>query len=223
MKTFFILRILLFIFTLSIFSCDNSESMIEADQMNNDPAFKTNQSAKQKEKCTTIKDGTIVDGDGMTIQPGFNQTGYNYQAKTYSGERFPESSPGWHLNSKWNDAFLSTQDCTGDGYLDIANGQPSYRGSGAWITTKWTTTYTDQEGNKCEVFQFAKYVAVPVGAEFDEDEGLYYDEDGNIIGEIVDAEGFEDFANVQFIINDPCAGTNGFDYKAPGHVGLGNR
>ena len=64
MKTFLFLRILLFIFTLSIFSCDKSESMIEEDQMKNNQA-KDNQS-KAKEKCTTIQDGTICDEDGMT-------------------------------------------------------------------------------------------------------------------------------------------------------------
>ena len=74
MKTLFYLRILLFIFILSIFSCDNSENMIESDHMKNDQAMK---SAKAKEKCMTIQDGTIVDEDGRIIQPGFNQTGYN--------------------------------------------------------------------------------------------------------------------------------------------------
>ena len=221
MKTFLFLRILLIIFTLSIFSCDKSESMIEEDQMKNNPAFLKKQSSKAKEKCTTIQDGTIVDEDGMTIQPGFNQSGYNYQAKTYSGEMLPDEYPGWHLNWKWNDAFLSTQDCDGDGYLDIANGQESYRGSGAWTTTKWTTTYTDTEGNQCEVSQFTKYIAVPIDATSD---GIFFSEaNGEVIGQVVDAEDFEDFAEVQLIWNDPCQGINRVDYKAPGPVGLGNR
>jgi len=192
--------------------------MAKADQMKNDQAKK---SAKAKEKCTTIQDGTIVDGDGMTIQPGFNQTGYNYQAKSYSGEMLPDQYPGWHLNWKWNDAFLSTQDCDGDGYLDIANGQETYRGSGAWTTTKWTSTYTGQDGNECQVSQFTKFVAIPLDATSDEE--FHYYANGEVIGQVVYAEGFEDFANVQLIWNDPCQGTNGVDYKAPGPVGLGNR
>lgn len=218
MKIFLFFRILLYIFTLSIFSCDKSESMVEEDQMKNNQAKK---SVKITEKCTTIEDGTLSDLDGKIIQPGFNQTGYNYSAKSYSGERFPESNPGWHLNWKWNDAFLSTQDCDGDGYLDIANGQESYRGSGAWTTTKWTTTYTDKEGNQCEVSQFTKYIAVPIDATSD---GIFFSEaNGEVIGQVVDAEDFEDFAEVQLIWNDPCQGINGVDYKAPGPVGLGNR
>ncbi len=218
MKTIYLLRTFLVIFTFSILSCDNSESMIEVDQMKND---QTKKSAKAKEKCMTIQDGTIMDEDGMTIQIGFNQVGYNYQAKTYSGEMFPESSPGWHLVWKWNEAYLSTQDCDGDMLLDIANGQDSYRGSGAWNTTKWTKTYTDKDGNQCRVSQFTKYIAVPVDATSDEE--FFYDSKGDVIGQVVNSLGYEDFAKIQLIWNDPCKGINGIDYKAPSPVGLGNR
>ena len=134
---------------------------------------------------------------------------------------YPETSPGWHLKWKWNDAYLSTQDCDGDRRLDIANGQDSYRGTGAWTTTKWTKTYTDKDGNQCQVSQFTKYIAVPVDATVNE--GIFYAADGSEIGQVVISEGFEDFAKIQMIWNDPCNGINGVDYKAPGPVGLGNR
>ena len=61
-------------------------SMIDSNQIESDEAFKADKGSKAKQECATIQGGTILDEDGMTIQVGFNQTGYNYQAKTYSGE-----------------------------------------------------------------------------------------------------------------------------------------
>jgi len=207
------------VFAFTAISCDNSEDISDSLQSKNK---NTEQAAAfEKENCTSIQSGEILDYNGDIIQLGFNDAGYNYQAKIYSGEMYPESSPGWYLEWRWNDAYLSTQDCDGDNLLDFANGQESYRGSGAWTTTKWTKTYTDQDGNRCRVSQFTKFVAVPVDAYVNGD--LYYDADGNEIGQVVDATGFEDFARVQLIWNDPCQGINGVDYKAPGPVGLGNR
>ncbi len=221
MKTIYFLKSLFIFVAFSLLSCDGSEGMIDSKQMQSDEAFKAGKGSKAKQECAKIQSGTILDDDGKTIQVGFNQTGYNYQAKTYSGEIFPDSSPGWHLKWKWNEAYLSTQDCDGDQRLDIANGQDSYRGTGAWTTTKWTKTYNDKEENECIVSQFTKYVAVPVDAT--SKNGLFYAADGTEIGQVVDAEGFEDFAKIQLIWNDPCQGINGVDYKAPGPVGLGNR
>ena len=221
MKTIYFLKSILIFVAFSLLSCDGSEGMIDSNQIESDEAFKAGKSGKAKQECATIQGGTILDEDGMTIQVGFNQTGYNYQAKTYSGEMFPDSSPGWHLKWTWNEAFLSTQDCDDDQRLDIANGQDSYRGTGAWTTTKWTKTYTDKEENECIVSQFTKYVAVPVDAT--KENGIFYTVDGTEIGQAVDAKGFEDFAMIQLIWNDPCQGINGVDYKAPGPVGLGNR
>ncbi len=221
MKAIYFLKSLLIIVAFSLLSCDGSEEMIDSKQIKSDEAFKGSKASKAKQKCATIQDGTIMDLDGKTIQVGFNQTGYNYQAKTYSGEIFPETNPGWHLKWRWNEAYLSTQDCDGDELLDIANGEDSYRGTGAWTTTKWTKMYTDKDGNKCQVSQYTKYVAVPVDAY--SENGIFYTADGTEIGQVVDSEGFEDFAKIQLIWNDPCNGKNGVDYKAPGPVGLGNR
>lgn len=207
------------VFTFTVISCDNSDDISESLQSQNKNAGQT--TANKSQNCTNIQSGEIVDFKGETITIGFNDEGYNYQAKIYSGEMYPETSPGWYLEWRWNDAYLSTQDCDGDNLLDFANGQDNYRDTGAWTTTKWTKTYTDQQGNQCRVSQFTKFIAVPVGAYVDGD--LYYDADGNEIGEVVPFEGFEDFARVQLIWNDPCQGINGVDYKTPGPVGLGNR
>ena len=214
-------QIFLLLITLFLVKCSDPDVLDDTNQMGDSEFYKKQESKKDTEACATIKDGTILDEFGNTIFVGFNQTGYNYQAKTYSGEMFPDTSPGWHLKWKWNDAYLSTQDCDGDNLLDIANGMDSYRGSGAWTTTKWTKTYTDKDGNKCQVSQFTKYVAVPVDAY--KKDGIYFDASGQEIGQVVNSPEFEDFAKVQLIWNDPCRGINGVDYKAPGPVGLGNR
>ena len=220
MKKMNLLSVLLS-FTFLLTSCDNSDDVSEQIQMEKATSQKTLQSKLTEEPCTNIQSGTLLDENGATISLGFNEEGYNYQARMYTGEYFPETSPGWFLEWKWNDAYLSNRDCDGDGLLDIANGEESYRGTGAWTTTKWTNTYTDQEGNYCRALQFTKYVAVPEDA-YTED-GIYYKADGSVIGESINFEGFEDFAIVQFIWDDPCGGKNGVAYKAPGPVGLGNR
>ena len=69
--------------------------------------------------------------------------------------------------------------------------------------------------------QFTKYIAVPEDATSDGE--YFYNSDKSVIGQVVNSEGFEDFAKIQLIWNDPCQGINGVDYKAPGPVGLGNR
>ena len=211
-------------FSLFLFqSCDNTDDISSSMQLEKDADLKSGIAAKPGDntKCATIQDGSIKDENGETIFPGFNDQGYNYQAHMYSGEMFPESYPGWYLEWNWNDAYLSNMDCDGDQFLDIANGGENYRGTGAWTTTKWSRTYTDGNGNTCRVWQFIKYVAVPEDATSDGQ--FFYDAEGAKIGQVVNSEGLEDFAMVQFVWNDPCQGKNGVDYKAPGPVGLGPR
>jgi len=223
MKKIISLGFLSLLLSVIMIGCDQSDDITESMQLEQDALLKSNQALKAKadENCASIQSGTIVDENGETIQTGFNDQGYNYQARIYSGEIYPDSNPGWNLTWKWNEAYLSTQDCDGDHLLDIANGQENYRGTGAWTTTKWTRTYTDKEGNHCVVSQFTKYVAVPNDAT--SDGAMFYNPDGSVIGTVVNSPGFEDFARTQLVWNDPCQGINGVDYKAPGPVGLGNR
>lgn len=223
MKNLYLLPLSWLLFTFLFTACDSSEDISEPIQMGKAEALKVLETKNAPETCTNIQSGTLLDLNGQIITLGFNDEGYNYQAKMYYGEYFPDEAPGWFLEWKWNDAYLSNRDCDGDLLLDIANGQDGYIGTGAWTTTKWTTDYTDQEGNTCRISQFTKYVAVPIGA-YAED-GTYYEADGTVIGATVnpDAEGFEDFAIVQFVWNDPCGGKNGVEFKAPGPIGLGNR
>jgi hypothetical protein len=171
---------------------------------------------KAQDGCTTIQSGELVDSQGNTIETGFNDFGYNYQAHIYNGDY---GYPGWHLVMKWNDAWLSNKDCDGDGLLDRPldeNGQQYYYGSGAWLTNHWTTTYIDAEGNECEYDEFIKIVAVPVDAY--KENGYFYTAEGVEIGEVI----WGQFAIIQFVLNDPCQGVEGVQYKSPDHPGLGN-
>ena len=48
--------------------------------------------------------------------------------------------------------------------------------------------------------------------------GFFYTADGNEIGEVI----WGQFAIIQYIVNDPCEGVHGIQYKSPDHAGLGN-
>ena len=37
------------------------------------------------EECTTIQDGTLLRSDGVLIETGFDEWGYNYQAHLFNG------------------------------------------------------------------------------------------------------------------------------------------
>lgn len=166
--------------------------------------------------CTTIQSGELLDSSGEVIMTGYNKSnGYNYQSHivnyTYSD--------GWKLVMKWNDAWLSNQDCDGDGELDRPldeDGNQYYFGSGAWLTNHWTLAYTDEEGNDCVYDEFIKIVALPTDAELSN--GYWYTVDGVEIGESI----WGQFAIIQYIVNDPCGGTQGIQYNSPDHPGLGN-
>ena len=193
-------------FAFILASCDSNLDV---------PETLTNKQETVKEKCTTIQSGELTDSQGNVITPGYNENGYNYQAHIYNGEY----SPGWNLVMKWNDAWLSNQDCDGDGKLDRPldeNDRQYYFGSGAWCTNHWTTTYTDVDGNECVYDEFIKIVAVPEDAGLTD--GYWYAADGKEIGENI----WGQFAIIQYIVNDPCEGVEGVQYKSPDHPGLGN-
>ena len=165
---------------------------------------------KVKTECTSIQDGTLVNSAGEVITTGYNDSGYNYQALMFNGV-----IDDWHLIMKWNKAWLSNQDCDDDGLLDRHLGYETYIGSGAWLTNHWTTTYTDDFGNECEYDEFLKIIAVPTDAELFE--GYWYNADGTEIGENI----WGQFAIIQYVVNDPCEGIEGVQYKSPDHPGFG--
>ena len=193
-------------FAFILASCDSNLDV---------PETLTQKQETVKAKCATIQSGELTDSQGNVITPGYNENGYNYQAHIYNGEY----SPGWNLVMKWNDAWLSNQDCDGDGKLDRPldeNDRQYYFGSGAWCTNHWTTTYTDADGNECVYDEFIKIVAVPEDAVLRD--GYWYAADGKEIGENI----WGQFAIIQYIVNDPCEGVEGVQYKSPDHPGLGN-
>ncbi len=287
--------------------------------------------------------GHYLSGEPLIV--GYDIFGYNYQAHMFKGyyanaylgsDGFPpyegdtegylienssaESKWYWpyrdtQLVMKWNDAWLSNQDCNADGKLDRHYDYASYIGSGAWETNhQWDTywlfdntwelefildvepygtyphswevttqtdgtiegigksgiheytfvitvndnsleftatygstlpgyqyfaegtiavdgtingtwfstlgefgTWSSVEGTAtlCEWNYFCKIIAVPLDA--DSVSGTWFDADGVEIGPDI----WGQFAVIQEVCNDPCAGDEGILYKSPAGPGFG--
>jgi hypothetical protein len=172
--------------------------------------------------CTTIQSGTLLASDGSVITTGYDQWGYNYQAHMFNGfycDAYRDAAwcQPWaedHLSMKWNDAWLSNEDCDGDGKLDRHYGFPSYIGSPAWLTNHMYGTYEDN-GATCEWDYFTKIVAVPNDATLNA--GYWYNSDGDLIGPMIWGE----FATIQEVYNDPCAGYEGLQFLSEASAGFG--
>ena len=158
--------------------------------------------------CTTIQSGTLLASDGSVIETGYDQWGYNYQARMFNGtycDAYRDAT--WcqpykddELMMKWNDAWLSNKDCDGDGKLDRHYGLPSYIGSGAWLTNHQAGQYTDENGETCKWNYFVKITAKPTA--------------GFQCGSIGGNEIWGEFCEIMAVNNDKCAGFHGLDYKA---------
>lgn len=215
MKKVYLLFSLIAVFALITASCDRNDDISESIQSKSDNA---------QEKCTTIQSGELLASDGSVIELGYDQWGYNYQAQMFNGgycDAYRDAA--WcqpyadiELIMKWNDAWLSNQDCDSDGELDRHLGYDSYRGSGAWVTNHQKGSYIDSEGNECSWTYFVKIVAAPLDATLTE--GVWYNSDGIEIGPNI----WGQFAIIQQVDNDPCAGLHGVSYHSPDHSGLGN-
>jgi len=108
----------------------------------------------KKAGCTNIQSGELYGSDGSLLTTGYNEWGYNYQAYLFNGnycDYHPYYRPGGaghegcvasygdvKLVMKWNNAWISNNDCDGDGTLDRYQGFDSYIGSGAWTTNHMT-------------------------------------------------------------------------------------
>lgn len=119
-----------------------------------------------------------------------------------------------HVLMNWNDARWSNKDCDDDGQFDRHPGFDTYQGSGAWETFHTMGTYTDKEGNECRYNIQYKYVAPPSDAVLDN--GIWYTPAGEEIG-----KEFYYLAEIQRIVNDPCGGFQGLQYKSPLGPGKG--
>lgn len=185
-------------------------------------AFAFSAQVAAQDNCTTIQDGLIA-SDDSAIETGFDMWGYNYQAHLFSGgycdayrdADWCESYAEDDLMMKWNEAWLSNKDCDGDGKLDRHYGYDSYIGSGAWLTNHMKGEYLDANGKKCKWSYFVKIVAAPADAY--SDNGDWYNAAGVKIGPDIWGE----FAIIQQVENDPCAGVHGMQYVSPDHAGLG--
>lgn len=173
--------------------------------------------------CTTIQDGTLETSAGDVINPGYDDWGYNYEARMFNGgycDAYRDAA--WcqayaddDLMMKWNDAWLSNKDCDGDGFLDRHFGDASYIGSGAWLTNHQSGK-VEVNGRMRKWTYFVKIIAVPADAE--NLEGIWYAVDGTEIGPAI----WGAFAVVQEVSNDPSSGAHGVLYKSPAGPGLGN-
>ena len=139
-----------------------------------------------------------------------------YYCDAYRDASWCQAYADVELSMKWNDAWLSNEDCDGDGLLDRHHGHPSYIGSGAWITNHMKGTYSGAKGKKCKWTYFVKIVAVPSDATLTN--GIWYGADGSEIG----PEIWNQFAIIQQVSNDPCGGSNGIQSLSPSNAGLGS-
>lgn len=173
--------------------------------------------------CTTIQQGTLLASDGSTIETGFDQWGYNYQAHMFNGKYCDAyRDAAWcqpyandDLQMKWNDAWLSNQDCSNDGLLDRHLGYVSYVGSGAWLTNHQKGVYIDGKGKKQRWEYFVKIVAQPADATVAG--GMVFAADGTQIGASIWGE----FAIIQEVYNDTGTGDHGVLYVSPYSAGFG--
>jgi len=184
-------------------------------------------------ECVTIQSGTLVNSSGETISPGFDMWGYNYGAHMFNGtycDAYRDAA--WcqpykdiEVLMKWNDAWLSSSDCDGDGLLDRHLGYSTYIGSGAWETNHQSGWVPDANGRNRKWTYFVKIVAADEGDERvrmnelnSQGEYGYWERAGVILGPII----WNEFAVVEEVYNDPTAGAHGVLYKSPVGPGLGN-
>jgi hypothetical protein len=181
--------------------------------------------AGKSEACETIQRGSLLapNGDGSVVEVGYDQWGYNYQARNFNGYYCDARyDADWcqdykddKLSMKWNDAWLDNKDCDGDGILDQHYGFDDFIGSGAWLTNHLSGEYTDDDGEACSWVYFIKIVAAPADAY--SDNGIWYSATGELIGAAI----WGQFAVVQEVSNDTCAGEHGLLFRSPVGPGLG--
>lgn len=160
--------------------------------------------------CATIQSGTITDSAGNPIKTGFDQFGYNYQARLFvgtydssdrvlDGTYWGDNTGGYAddvLIMKWSDDWLSNQDCTGDHKLD--RGIPGAYGiSRGWLTNQNNGDY-DSDGNGTQDAHYTYFAKI-----------VWTGPGGPLWGE---------YTIIQEVYNDPLGGSHGLQLKvgAPG-------
>ena len=177
---------------------------------------------KDAQDCATIQSGTLTNSAGATLTVGYDDWGYNYQARLFNGyycDSYRDAA--WcqpyadvELSMKWNDAWISNKDCDLDGKLDRHHGFQSYLGSGAWLTNHQAGTYLEG-GKKKHWTYFVKIAAAPLDADLID--GIWHAADGTEIGPAIWGE----FIVLQRVLNDTGTGDHGVLYLSPYSAGFG--
>ena len=100
------------------------------------------------QECAKIKDGTLTDSSNNPVRVGYDQFGYNYQARIFNGtyDSSDRTLDGTYWGStgdytedslimKWSDEWLSNLDCNADHKLDRGGAA----GATANISKGWLT------------------------------------------------------------------------------------
>jgi hypothetical protein len=154
--------------------------------------------------------------------------------EVFTGEGNSERSDGYNLydfeGSTSDDDVTFTADyyepSSMVGYSYTANGTIAPDGSmaGMWSGEfpdgrthggTWSSVTGSATATACEWDSFTKIVAVPADATTTDD--VWYNSDGTEIGPTIWGE----FAVIQDVYNDPCAGIEGVQYLSPDHAGFG--
>ena len=169
----------------------------------------------QAAECAKIKDGTITAINGDTLTLGYDQFGYNYQARLFNGTydssdrvldgKYQGVAADYADDSlimKWSEDWLSNQDCNDDGKLDRGDSGTSM----GWLTNHIEGDYLDALGDSHHYTYEVKIVfdngAACAAAQSTCEWGLY-----NIIQEVY---------------NDPDGGYHGVDRSSLANpAGLG--
>jgi hypothetical protein len=183
-----------------------------------------------------------VDEFGDTITEGFNLYGINYQWKfarkgveeicqytakvweddpeiTYEACIEAQRNEKFQLikqTEKWNNAWLSNKDCSGDEKLDRHYGFDSYLGSRAGQMVNIRYSYNNAENVQCKANIFWVIYAAPSNAHLDQDTGNWYVRNKEFgLGEYEVVPTFHGLAVVYRTVYDPCGEFPSEDYISP--------
>jgi hypothetical protein len=188
---------------------------------------------------------------GQPITTGVNPYGYNYQARSFNGNYFnvyagggglpaydgndaaylaanPSAAGHWawpyrydDVAMKWNDAWISTKDCDGDGRLDRHFGFVSYTGSDAWLTNHNSWTVLNPKGREVQASEFIKIMANPVNAVIGAPISYFLEQTVYLNGKVMGPQIWGEFAVIQYVLNNPSTGDNGLKLKSEVAAGFG--
>ena len=112
----------------------------------------------------------ITDKQDTVITPGYDNYGYNYQAKMFNGlyENFSRPSNPFtegteNLIMKWSDEWLATVDCNNDGKLDCGLNPKTGKSDGfskGWVTNHFEGDYIGGDGESHHYTYFVKIAYV---------------------------------------------------------------